>query len=465
MGGAWSAGNHWRDTSSGPRLEDLESVQVRRAEIQTTVVAGGDLQATNETIVLCQVEDITDSDGTVILSMVESGTPVKKGDELCRLDSSELEEMAREEEILLNQGKSAWVQAQLGLETAKLALREYRDGLVTQQTKEFEGRIALARSDLQRQLDRLNWTDRMVAKGYLAQAQLLTERQALARTRHDLKKTEGEFDLFRRFQVAKDTTTLRSEVGIAEQNERVEAARFQAQQERLAYVRKQIDRCTVRAPQKGIAIRARRRFRRGILEPGDRVFENLGLFRLPDLSQMDVEVSLNESMGPRVEVGMRAEVRIASLGERVIPGHVASIAPLSEINWKEEDERVRRFTLRVRLDETPPRLFPLMSAVVEIDTGSVLDALVIPVGAMAILDREPYCFVVGSGGLERRAIRTGHASRDFLEVTGGLKEGERVVVQPGSLEGLGVRTRFGGSAPAPAVTARDRPPPKGIQTL
>jgi HlyD family secretion protein len=425
-------------------------------------MAGGDLQATNEATVLCQVEDITETEGTVILSMVDSGKLVKKGDELCRLDSSELEELARQEEMLLNQARSALNQGRLGLETAKIALREYRDGLITQQTKEFEGRIALGRSDLQKQLDRLNWSEHMVAKGYLSQAQLLTERQALDRTRHDLKKTEGEFDLFKRFQVAKEIAALRSEIEIAEQNERVEAARFQVQKEQLAYVRKQIDRCNVRAPRSGIAIPARKRaFRRPPLQPGDRVYENQELFKLPDLTQMDVEVSLNESMGPRVQVGMRALVRIAALGERVFPGRVASIPPLSEINWKEDDERVRQFIVRVRLDETPPRLLPLMSAVVEIDTGKVLDALVIPVGAMTVVDHHQCCFVVGTDGLERRAIATGHSSLDFLEVTAGLKEGERVVVHPDALETAGVKTTTRSYAPEPTLTSRDRPPSTG----
>ena len=188
-------------TGDQPSVEDFAWVEVRRADLETTIVAGGDLQATNEATVACQVEDITDSDGTLILTMVENGTVVKKGDELCRLDSSELESVAREEEIVLNQVRSARVQAQLTLETAQIALREYEEGLVTQQTKEFEGRIALGRSDTQRMADHLGWTERMVAKGYLSRAQLASERQALDKAMHELRTAEGEFRLFRRFQV------------------------------------------------------------------------------------------------------------------------------------------------------------------------------------------------------------------------------------------------------------------------
>ena len=62
-------------------------VGVRRARhLQTTLVAGGDLQAAKQTTVSCQVEDITESEGMTILTVIPNGSVVKKGDEICRLD-------------------------------------------------------------------------------------------------------------------------------------------------------------------------------------------------------------------------------------------------------------------------------------------------------------------------------------------------------------------------------------------
>src|SRR5262249_55912242 len=154
----------------------------------------------NETSVSCQVEDITDSDGTVIVSMVDNGTRVKKGDTLCSLDSSLLEELAREEEIAAITARSAREQARLALEVATIALREYEHGQVSQTTKTLEGRIALAESDSQRQLDRVAWSEAMQAKGYISKAQVVTERRTLDQARHDLRKAEGELRLFREYQ-------------------------------------------------------------------------------------------------------------------------------------------------------------------------------------------------------------------------------------------------------------------------
>ena len=75
-----------------PGIGSLEWVRVTRGDLDTTLLAGGDLQPAKQTSVTCQVEDITDSDGTMVLSVIKNGSLVKKGDELCRLDSSALEE-------------------------------------------------------------------------------------------------------------------------------------------------------------------------------------------------------------------------------------------------------------------------------------------------------------------------------------------------------------------------------------
>jgi HlyD family secretion protein len=152
---------------------------------------------------------------------------------------------------------------------------------------------------------------------------------------------------------------------------------------------------------------------------------------------MEVIASVHETMGPRVKVGMKAGVRVASLDGRVLPATVVAVSQFPVVNDKEWDERLRHYETRVRLDATPPRVLPFMSAVVEIDTGRVADALVIPVEAMSMVDGRPSCNVLGRNGPERRAIATRHATKDFVEVIEGLSEGERVEIAPSGPAPLG----------------------------
>jgi HlyD family secretion protein len=457
---AWFLTGHvWQWEASRP-IDAIEWILVRRDDLNTTLLAGGDLQPVKQTSVSCQVEDITDSDGTMILTMIDNGSLVKKGDELCRLDSAQFEEEARQQEIMVSQARALCLQAQLVFETAGIALREYQDGLVAQLTKEFEGRIALGRSDTQRQADRLAWAGDMVVKGYLSRGQLLSEQQNYARGEHELRKAEGEFQLFRQFTVPKQIKTLRGQIETAEINYRVEADRLKVEEDRLAHFKKQVELCTIRAPQAGVVVHANKnRWWAPPLQPGNRVYQDQAMFLLPDLTQMEVQVSVHESMGPRVRVGMKADIRVASMADRVLPGLVTAIDLVPTTNWKEWSGSYKHFMVRVHLDKTPLSVLPYMSATVTFDTGRVADVLVIPVGAMAVVDGRQSCYVVGSNGLERRAITTRHATPDFLEVTAGLNEGERVVLRSLDVYGISVedRTRYPESEPAREQTVSPSP--------
>jgi HlyD family secretion protein len=457
---AWFVTGYLRQREASLALDAIEWVLVRRDDLKTTLLAGGDLQPIKQTSVSCQVEDITDSDGTMILSLIDNGTIVKKGDELCRLDSSQFEELARQQEIAVSQARALCLGAQLEFETAGIALREYQEGLVTQLTKEFEGRIALGRSDTRRQADRLAWADDMVVKGYLSRGQLFSERQSYARVQHDLRKAEGEFQLFRQFTIPKEIKTLRGQIETAAINYHVEADRLKVEEDRLAHLRKQSELCTIRAPQAGVVVHANKnRWWAPPLQAGNRVYQDQEMFLLPDLTQMEVQTSVHESMAPRLRVGMKADVRIASMADRVFPGRIAEMDLVPTTNWKEWTGSYKHFIVRVRFDKTPPSVLPYMSASVSFDTGWVPDALVIPVGAMSVVAGRQSCYVVGSNGLELRTITTRRATSDLLEVTAGLNEGERVVLRPVDILGIPVESRIGdpGSDPATEQTASPTP--------
>ena len=402
---------------------------VRRVDLRTSLVVGGELQPAEQVFVSCQVEDLAREGGSLIVSMIDNGTPVKKGDELCRFDSSALEELARQQEIRVVEARSSWNQARLAVEVARTALREYADGQVVTLTKEYEGKIALADSDCKRQEDRLVWTEAMYRKGYASKGQVLSDRQVLEQSRHDLRKTRGEFDLFRRLTVPKEVAGFRKEIRVAESNLKVESDRLKFEEERLAHCRKQIDNCVVRAPSDGVVVHANHGgWWSRPLAAGERVYQEQKLFMLPDLSNMEVELSIHETMGPRVRVGMPAKVRIASIADRELPARIVKMDRHPVVNEMGWDETLKHYVARARLDQTPPRILPMMSAVVEIDTGQVADALVIPVEAMSLVDGRPSCRVLGPGGrIEARPIVIRGSTPNLLEVVEGLAEGERVL--------------------------------------
>lgn len=414
----------------------LTTVPVRRTDLSVTMTTGGRVDSSDKTVIACELEDLgvrsrgpgmSASGSSRILTIVPDGSVVKKDDVLCTLDSSEYEELLRSQSISVEQARADMDRAKLALEVAEMALAEYTDGLMGQARKTLSGQIALSQSDYERALDRLTWTRRMVEKGYLATGQLVTEQFALNRLELNLKKGRTALDLFERFAAPKYIFMLKGDVLAAEAVYTYQRRRFQLYEERLAKFKEQIEFCTVRAPHDGFVIYANDDRRNIRIEAGMTVREEQKLFYLPNLARMEVAAVLHESVVKSVQPGMRAQVKIEALPNRVIEGHIDAITQLPDHNWFSD---IRYFYAKVKLHDVPRGLKPGMSAEVEIVTSSRPDVLVIPPEALTVEEGRDVCYVAHDNALERREVTLGQATRDYLEVVEGLDEGESVVIEP-----------------------------------
>jgi HlyD family secretion protein len=228
--------------------------------------------------------------------------------------------------------------------------------------------------------------------------------------------------------------------------------RLRAQLEREQMLRQQLEYCTIRAPHDGMVTYAVQDNRPVPIEEGMVVRRRQDLFYLPNLDTMVARAMIHESVATRVWPGMPAWVRVEALPGVVMEGQVISLAQLPTAN---SQNQVHYFYAEVSLDTAPPGLRPGMTAELEILTDSRSNALAIPIEAVAIDAGREFCYVAQEKGLERRSLKVGQATRSMLEVTAGLKEGERVVLNPWQFDGAPETiTRLHRRGPATA-------PPKG----
>jgi hypothetical protein len=88
----------------------------------------------------------------------------------------------RDQVLACKSAEAAYQSARLNLDAAEDAVIEYAKAIHTPDFDVASGEIALARSDLRRASDRLAWSDRMLKKGYVSQAQNTSERLSLERS-------------------------------------------------------------------------------------------------------------------------------------------------------------------------------------------------------------------------------------------------------------------------------------------
>ncbi len=427
-------------------IQKLSKALVSRADLSAVVSAAGSVQSSHNTVIACELErleirsggrSVASGGASTILWVIQEGATVKKGDVLCRLNSADYEELVRQQQIKSEQARAILETGRLNFEVAELAVREYRDGLMKQSLQSLEGRIALDESTLERTTDRLRWTEKMLGKGYVAQTSKATAIRDEKLASLDLLTSRWELRNLRAFGIPMTLKQLESEVEKRRFEVIANTQRVTRNAERLAYYRLMVERCTIRAPHDGFIIYANDPSRRGAppIEAGTMVRQSQQLFFLPDLAHIQILTNLHESVAHRIREGMRARIKVEGLDNRTLEGHVTSIAPLpSAPNWFSDE--VKYFVGVVQIDSAPRGILPGMTAEVAIDVDRRLGVLAVPSEAVAVEGGDDICYVAGADGLHRRNVTLGRSNRDLLEVTGGLTEGEEVVLNPSQIEAI-----------------------------
>ena len=392
------------------------------------------------TIIECELENITigvlgqrlwAGGSSVLLSIVPEGAMVHRGDILAVLDSSEYEELLRQQQMTVERSRADHRQAELDYEIALLAVREYREGSMTEAVKDFERSVALAESDLARINDRLEWARRMKKKGYVAASLVANEEYNHAQALFNLGEERAAYRLYTDWMAPRALRNLEIDVLAAEATLKYQRSRLNRNLERLAKLERQVKLCTIRAPHDGFVIYANDQRREVRIEEGMYVRQKQNLMYLPDLDQMEVVADLHESIMPEVAKGMRAKVVIEGMPNRSLEGHVTEIASIPTFNWRTD---VRYFDGKVKLDNPPKGILPGMTAHVEIALDRRDNVLTVPVEAVTKEDGREICYVAHDDGLERREVKLGESTQDFLEISEGLREGEQVVLDPAHSE-------------------------------
>lgn len=179
--------------------------------------------------------------------------------------------------------------------------------------------------------------------------------------------------------------------------------------------RKVPDRLDFDAPVSGVVLER-------IAMPGMMAETGQTLFRIADTSRIWVVAEVPESQLDAVADGAKATVTVRSLPGRTFMGTVAVIYP--EIRTETRTAKVR-----VELDNQHGALLANMFADVAIEGGKVQPVVTVPDTAVIDKgDRQVVFLDLGDGRFEPRNVKTGLRGDGRVEITEGVKTGDRVVV-------------------------------------
>ena len=402
----------------GPELTHT----IKRGDLIVTVTEQGTLESADNTEIKCRVRG-----QNTIIWVVESGSVVKPGDELVRLDTLAIEDAIAERTKYAHWSRSSAERSKADFRRAELAISEYLEGRYLSQLMTLEKDLAIAESNLRTSQNMLAHVEMLAERGYVSGLELQEKRFAVtqAELNVDVKKTQ--INVLKEFAKAMELETLTGDLNAAKAIFAAEAERAQMDAERRDLALAELEHCVVNADRGGLVIypAAEKWKRAPKIEEGATVHRDQTLLLMPDLSQMQVKVGIHESIVDRIKPGQAASI---TLPDNTLDGEVSSVAPVTRpAGWWTGN--VVKYDTIIRLPSVQG-LKPGMSAEVEVVIDRHENVLTIPVAAVVETAEGDFCWIKTAEGAQRRSLQLGDTDDHFIVVETGLKEGDEVVIDP-----------------------------------
>lgn len=446
-------------TSCGDEEQAFEyqSFKVRSGDLRVYIRQKGEIESKDPVAVTNPIPG-----RPTLLDIVPEGTIVKKGDRLFELDVNDASDKLLQQqistsnaeqahfkaeqdlEIQIQQNESDVKQAELKVLFAELDQKQYLQGDLPAEQEDFDGKIKLAEENLKIAKDKLVWSKKLAEKGYISGDALESDELAVTRQDIEVSLAKRRKNVLDEFTAKKRREELRSNLeeakrelkrvlaktsaSLAQKKNEVKAkqAQWDLEKTKLAKVERQVSNNVVYSPADGIIVYAREGRRESKpIEEGATLREGQVVCKIPDMSEVKVDVDVHESWVQKVAVGM--PVIITTDTGAMIQGQIESIAsvPDSQSWYRNPDLKV--YSTSVTVENPGGMLRPGMNCSAEIVLKQLEQVTQVPVQAVYGNGRENFCYVkLADGTPELRKVEVGDHNGEMIHVASGLKVSDEV---------------------------------------
>lgn len=174
--------------------------------------------------------------------------------------------------------------------------------------------------------------------------------------------------------------------------------------------------------------------------PGDQVGAGDVAFRLDNLSSLLVDVQLSEVDINSVSIGQPVTLTFDAIIGNEYHGEIVEVSQAGTV-----EQGVVNFTITVELTDADSLVKPGMTAAVNIVVEEMQDVLLVQNRAVRLVNGERVVYVLEEGEPVKKEVRLGSSSDTMsVIVSGDVKEGDIVVLNPPAEFGPGGPGPFGG---------------------
>jgi HlyD family secretion protein len=316
---------------------------------------------------------------------------VHEGDVLATLESRDIQTQRAE--------------AAAALEEAKLNERAIVTGSIPQANAQDEKALHDARANLNNARAIYERRKALFDQGGISKKDLEASQLVLTTAESDLRLAES---------------TARLHATATQPNDRALAAsRVVQAQQRLAALDAQLSYATIRAPFSGV-ITEQFQFEGEFAAAGGK------LFTIGDVSEVIVKAPVADTVAARLKNGETARVYPQDLADEEVIGVISLVS-------KGSDPQSRSVEIWVRLKNEGGKLRANSAAKVVLTTGKAEDVIVVPSAAVTLDatngDAGTVMVVDAESKARETKVTVGIRTLDRVEITSGLKGGEKVVIE------------------------------------
>lgn len=159
------------------------------------------------------------------------------------------------------------------------------------------------------------------------------------------------------------------------------------------------------------------------IRSGQNVDKGTTLIEIADMSHLQLVLPIDELDILKVHPGQTVNVQLNALPKQEVQGKVSSIADVGKVQ-----NGVSTFNVTVDLQPIS-QIKPGMTGQGDILTANKSGVLIIPITAIQVKNGKQYVMLETSGGKNKLTkIKTGIHNDSYVEVTSGLKKGDKIVI-------------------------------------
>lgn len=266
-----------------------------------------------------------------------------------------------------------------------------------------------------------------------AQANVSVSRYSLAQARAELEDAKVSYEREKEL-VAREYTT-KAQYDSAEARYRKAAAgvsgaqsAVKAAEAALEAAKVNVEYTVIRAPFDAVVLTKNADIGDIITPLGAAANAKAAVVTIADMNSLQVEADVSESNLEQVKAGQPCEIQLDALPDKRFRGEVHMVIPTA-------DRSKATVMVKVRFIDKDPRVLPEMSAKVAFLSKAVSpeeekSRTTINPAAVVSRNGKSTVFVIQGGQVGEQEITTGEKLGDLLVVTGGVKAGDRVVLNP-----------------------------------